>query len=474
MVRTNNVLILGMKIKYISIIGSGIVGLVTAITIKQILPESVINIYDAGGDPRKNSVVGTTFGQGRDARHFSGSESLSFQNPVHTRAMRLYPGQSKKWAGWRLIPESELTANERRWRSDSTHRFIDIGHENLNFYDDLHAQMNYAGIALWKVLEKQYKYISKHKISDGPMSAYFLTKNNFDDDEASETDFLRRFGSKNEQVNIIKSTDYNTHFKKLAKKRYIFSKALQLPGSSWRIRSLGFKLISDLEKKGVIFHWNKEIYKTNQISDEVIIWTVGTTHKVPEIYKKYSLVQGIAGCWITIPNRGFIKPFKISVPQPTGYINFTPDEEVIHVSGGFGWVGERSYYESIKLMEPVSGHFKQMVGKYFGVKIKKDHQIGICIRPATPTGLPDARTININNQKHIILTGSGKSGSTQAPLLALYALNQINPKKVAEYFNQHQDNSKLKEALKNLKSLNRIHKFIKTTDYPKNLEEDLF
>jgi hypothetical protein len=462
-----------MKIKSLSIIGSGIVGLVTATMIKQMVPELDINIFDAGGDPRKSSVVGTTFGQGRDARHFSGSESLSFQNPIHARAMRLYPGQSKKWAGWRLIPESELTTNERRWRSNSTHRFVDIGHENLNFYDDLHAQFNYAGIGLWKVLGKQHKYISKYKISDGPMSVYFLTKNNFDDDVISETDFLQQFGPESGQVKVLKGTNYSVHFKKLAKKKYIFPKALQLPGASWRIRSLGLKLIDDLENQGVIFHWNKEINDTDKLNDEVVIWTVGTTHKVPEIYKKHTLIQGIAGCWITIPNRGFTKPFKISVPQPTGYINFTPDGEVIHISGGFGWVGERPYSEAIELMEPIIKHFKQMVSRYFGVKIKKNLPVGICIRPSSPTGLPDARTVIMNKKKNIILTGSSKSGSTQSPLLALYALSKIDKRKTKIYFKKL-DNLKIGKAFNAISELNKIHRFRNSTNYPESLERDLF
>lgn len=463
------------KNESVSIIGSGIVGLMTATMIRRLLPELVINIYDAGDDPRSSSkVLGTTFGQGRDARHFTGSESLSFQNPVHARAMRLAPGENKKWAGWRLIPEKNLTYNERRWRSDSTHRFVAIGHDELNFYDDLHAQFNYAGIAMWTILQKQMKYISNYKISDGPASVYFLTKNNFDDDLNSEIDFLQRFGSRKERVTTIDSSDYNSHFKKLAKKGYIFPKALKLPGSSWRIRSLGLKLLEDLENQGVILHWNTEITESKNVEGEVVIWTVGTTHKVPDIYKKHSLIQGIAGCWITIPNPGFTKPFKISVPQPTGYINFTPDQDVINISGGFGWVGERSYSEAVKLMEPISDHLKQMVSKHFGVKIKKDHQIGICIRPSSPTGLPDARTININNQKNVILTGSGKSGSTQAPLLALYAVSQIDPKKVNGYINKYSKGPKVKKALKALNSLNKIHKFRNSIDYPVSLERDLF
>ncbi len=465
-----------LKAGKISIIGSGIVGLITATLIKKLIPTADINIYDAGDDPRKSSLlVGTTFGQGKDARHFTGSESLSYQNPVHSRALRLAPGEHRDWAGWRVISENKLTNNERRWRSESAGRFVSVGHENINEYDDLHAQFNYAGMAAWGILERQFPYLLKYKISDGPISIFFLAKNNFEDDLESEASFLNKFGNSHNSVIARPSIDYSSKFKQLIGKGLIYHKSLQLLGSTWRIKSLGIKLLNELEKSGVIFNWNRKIVDSKQILDRLIIWTVGTTHSLPSIYKEHSLIQGIAGCWVTIPNTGFKEPFKISLPQPSGYINITPEGNVLHISGGFGWVGERPYHEAIKLMDPICNHFREQITKYFGIRAedmvsKGRFPVSICIRPSTPTGLPDVRVVNVNIQKNIILTGSGKSGSTQAPILGLYALSEIDPNVI----NHYATNFKINNALRSLGSLHKVHKFGNFIYYPQVLEDDLF
>lgn len=462
----------------IDIVGGGIVGLITAITIKKMLPDVVIDIYDAGADPKNTlDLTGTTFGKGsRDARQFTGSESLSFQNPVHARALRLAPGEHRGWAGWRLISEEVLSENERRWRSDSANRFVDLGHEDINVYDLLHAELNYAGISSWELLENKLDYIKNYKISTGPVSIFFLSKSNFESDLDSETNFLKKFGSLEQDIRVKKAGDFNESFDEFIGNRILYPKALELPGLAYRIRSLGLKVIEDLEHSGVRFHWNKRIISESTLRSDFLIWTAGTTHEMPNIYKKYSLIQGIAGCWVTIPNKGFTKPFKISVEQPSGYINITPDGKVLHISGGFGWIGEKSYDDTWDLMQPIIEHFKKQINKFFRIPIQemnlgKKFPVSICIRPSSPTGLPDTRVIYIGKSKHIILTGSGKSGSTQAPLLGLYAAFEINSVVVKKYLEKNKD---IEKAIKKLKNLHKIHNFTKSATYPSVLEKDLF
>ncbi|HSW48439.1 MAG TPA: hypothetical protein VLG67_05165 [Candidatus Saccharimonadales bacterium] len=463
-------------VKTINIVGCGIVGLITAAIIKKSLPDYLINIYEADSHPKDPSEqVGTTFGKGRDARHFSGTESTPFQNPVYARALRLAPGEHKDWAGWRLIEENKLTKDELRWRRECVQRFVDIGHERLNDYDDLHTQINYAGIAVWGILEKQFPFIKKHKLSEGLIPLVVMSETSFDADLKNQQNFLKIFGAKGKKVSSGSMKKYLNQFSKLVKEGKFYKNTTLVPGSSWRIKSLGLGIISYLEKEGVVFHWKKEITKSKQLKGDVTIWTVGTTHTIPDIYKKYSLIQGVAGCWVSIPNNGFSKPFKISFPQPIGQANCTPDGEILHVSAGFGWVGGRPYHEAVKLMEPVIEIFKQKVNLCFGtnmkdMSVKGRYPIGICIRPASPTGLPDVRTITINNQKNIILTGSAKSGATQSSMLALYALNAISPKAVKQF----SSTSHIKDALSSLNSLYKANKFGKLTKYPEVLERDLF
>lgn len=228
---------------------------------------------------------------------------------------------------------------------------------------------------------------------------------------------------------MVKTNVLHDRLAKVFATNRIYPKLLRVPGSSWRIQSV-WKHFYELlrEKSNVTFKWDSPIARAKLLPNaSVYVWAAGSTHTTPDIYKDNGRVQGIGGFWLSIPNPGFKVPFKISAPQPSGYINFTPDDKFLHISGGFGWVGEREFHESCELLKSTEEHFLTHLSLFLKIPetTLKGYGTGFCIRPTTPTGLPDGKAFSYGGHKHIIISGAGKAGATQAPLLALHVATSL-------------------------------------------------
>jgi glycine/D-amino acid oxidase-like deaminating enzyme len=398
--------------KNVAVVGAGINGLLTAFLISEKYPGTNIDIYDAEDRPNLTAKhTGVTHGS-KDALHVTGSESIGFESSVHKDALRNSPEHIDR--GWLLKNENDLTDAEKKWRNKFEATYM--GKAGLNELDFAHAKLNYRGLAAWQNLAKKYPFIKSHIISTDGVDVYFRNKNDFDDDVIMETEFCKRYysGGKVKQA-------ANQVFENL------YSKKLTVPGISIRVMSLTLELLLRLEKQlNVHFHWKEAVKNASQLTSEIVVWTAGVTHEQPAEYSEHN-VQGIVGFWITVSNHGYNRPFKIATPTPSAYINFTPDGSDLHVSGGFGWTGEHTEAKLIKsLAKPTAEHFINQVNMYLGTKIKVE-DVDPCVRPSTPTGRPVLTTENSSGKRQIFITGSAKSGTTHAPILSEYVLDQITP-----------------------------------------------
>jgi len=201
-----------------------------------------------------------------------------------------------------------------------------------------------------------------------------------------------------------------------------------VPGISIRVQSLAIDLLNRLEKNPALrFHWGVAVKAGDQLRAPIIVWTDGVTHRQPIEYADHN-VQGIVGCWTTIPNAGYRRPFKIATPTPSAYINFTPDGDELHASGGFGWLGEYTGTTFVStLAKPIAEHFVQQVNRYLGLNLTAS-DVDYCVRPSTPTGQPLLITEYSRGKQEIFITGSAKSGTTHAPILSEYVLKEIKAK----------------------------------------------
>ncbi len=397
--------------KGIAVVGAGINGLLTAFLISEKYKSRKIDVYDAEQHPIGASEhKGTTYGS-KDARHLTGSESICFESSIHKDALRNPPGH--KIRGWLLKDEAKLTDKEREWRSLFEASYVSSsGLSNLDF---IHAELNYKGLAAWQVLVKKYPFIHQHMLYTDGVDVYFRNKSAFDDDVKMETEFCSRY-FKNGQVKDAPNQEFDN----------LYTKKLVVPGMSIRVKSLATDLLQRLEANNSIrFHWGVTVKDAGQISAPAIVWTAGVTHQQPIEYLDHN-VQGIVGCWVTIPNPGYLHPFKIATPTPSAYINVTPDGSELHISGGFGWVGGFTNTGVVKkIAKPMAEHFISQVNKYLSPSVKLE-DLSYGIRPSTPSGQPLLLTDTSRGKTEIFITGSAKSGTTHAPSLSEYVIQQLN------------------------------------------------
>ena len=198
----------------------------------------------------------------------------------------------------------------------------------------------------------------------------------------------------------------------------------------------------------VKFKWDTQVQSFTDVSkSDIYVWAVGVGYKTPDFYKTNGRVQGIGGWWVTIPNQGFKTAFKISAPQPSGYINFTPDRDNVHISGGFGWVGERPFEEAELLLTHSKQQFVAHLSRYLNIAedIIDAYGVSCCVRPSTPTGMPDINEFDVDGNTHYTISGAGKAGATQAPLIGLFIANKLGAH-VAE-IDEIEHGTELREAL---------------------------
>jgi len=401
-------------LKSVAIVGAGINGLLTAFLLTEKYPELLLNVYEAENNPLiSQNNKGVTYGS-RDARHITGSESIGFESSIHKNALRNAPEHDA--AGWLLKDEIKLTAREKQWRDKFEASYT--GSDTLNDLDYAHAELNYKGLAAWNELVETYPFIGRHVINNDGVEVYFTDKSDFEDDLIMETDFCQRY-FKTGKVQAVQNETLKS----------LYSKKLVVPGMSIRVKSLATEILERLESNNIRFHWERTVSNGDDIETDVVVWTAGVTHAQPSEYQEHD-VQGIVGCWVTIPNRGYKKPFKIATPAPAAYINCTPDGNDIHVSGGFGWTGEHAdplvISESAK---PMANHFTRQINQYLGTSMTLD-DVDYCVRPSTPTGQPLLLTESLHSKTNIYITGSAKSGTTHAPVLSEYVIEQIDKRVV--------------------------------------------
>jgi len=398
-------------LKSVAIVGAGINGLLTAFLLTENYPDLHIDVYDAEKRPSSTSRHrGVTYGS-RDARHITGSESIGYESSIHKDALRNTPKHSV--AGWLLKDEASLTLKEKQWRERFEGTYV--GSDGLNNLDFAHAELNYKGLAAWNDLIRKYPFMSSYVLSRDGVDVYFTDKASFDDDLVMEAEFCERYF----KAGTVQARQ-NDELKSL------YSKKLVVPGLTIRVMSLATDLLERLEiDTNVRLHWESTIANGDKLNNQVIIWSAGVTHTQPTEYQEHD-VQGVVGCWVTIPNRGYHQPFKIAAPPPSAYMNFTPDGSQLHVSGGFGWTGEYTEGSIInEIAAPLAEHFVGQINKYLDANVKTE-DVDYCVRASTTTGQPVQLTKTSHGKRNIFITGSGKSGTTHAPVLSEYVLKQID------------------------------------------------
>lgn len=373
--------------KQIQIVGAGITGLLAAL---RLCKNSKITVIDLGPDPRRSqNLSGSTY-SGFDARHVSFTETTPWTSQHRFDLIM----KSSAEGGWLCIPKDELNDFDKEWIS----QFQEASHNSDRHKENTLQviELNKKGIAEWEKLANEYDFLKP--INDETVMPIICRTND---------DLLSEFGfesSLDKRCKLYENTKND-----LGTVGYF-----TLYGKSYLIKTICVNLINYLESQGVLFRWSEPFSKADT---DLIVWCSGVSAQASEILKEYDILfGGVIGCWILLNNPGITKACKIYGPEPVNYLNITPFEDKLFISGGYGFVGTRTYSEAVSLAQPIMDQMIKELKNWFPESEIKEK--AFCIRPATPDGVPILMKDNLNHTPTIFAVGHCAGGFTQAPYTA--------------------------------------------------------
>ncbi|CAF0798620.1 unnamed protein product [Adineta steineri] len=416
------------KTEDITIIGAGIMGLVTALFLCE--NGYKITIIDEHNRPNlKNdfneneiSCRGPTL-DGCDARHASITETLPHAVFYRINSLIKYPNDH---GGWKIIPE-HFSNEEKPW----IERFCELaGHPELVVYlfNKFVSNLNRCGMELWENIFQNYPQIAKNCVKNHriirvcPSLTLLNVVSQFQTKYHNNQDNLQRL----------------THAQVLQRIPSLILKdgdagGIDVPGFTVNHQHLCSNIIQYLEtKQNVKFKWSTHIRSIDDISSSKIIFASSLNGIDCRLLENIPLaIQGVLGCWTKVPNINSIKiGFKIMEKEPIGVINVTPseDEQHLYITGGFAFCGHRGIVQS-KYLDQLIELFNSTIRNYLPDEIEasesKSHPTKFCIRPMTPDGMPIIQEFSSQNKKQDIyfIGGTNSAGFVQSPILATLLLD---------------------------------------------------
>ncbi|MFZ1820636.1 MAG: FAD-dependent oxidoreductase [Acidimicrobiia bacterium] len=399
----------------IDLVGAGITGLMIAWFINQADPNIDIVIYDAQPDPRKSlrsKDNSPTFGGDPLAnciRQITGTEGLVLPraDAMHFEALPGNPFVDKLG----IAPD-----NGQNVRRDT---FVQIDGA-MNYFEpvydveknSLHSQINYASLELWLALSNAN--LSKFLFSCKTVDIFHINKENFDADLLTEEQ-LYWHGTNSE---TISSSNTGQPFFL----RSVYDNHLVLPGASVDSRSFALALLNELSRKeNVTINFNRRISKIKNTQGLVILANNGVHRNIGQ-----QRLTSLGGYWASVDNTklGITKPFKLALDPPIGYVNVTPNSNGrLSISGGLNQIG---YFGAMgdAMLQAGKQAFLDAIKEYFD--IDEIQRMGIddisgCLRPYSDNGLSTFKF----KENLVDITGAGKAGTTQLPLISMAILQHL-------------------------------------------------
>jgi len=403
------------KNEEITIIGAGILGLVSAL----FRPNKETEF-----DQNQISCRGTTL-DGCDARHASITETRPHAVFYRIDSLRKYPLDH---GGWRIV-QDQFNNQEQV----SVDRFSELaGYPELvvNLINKFVANLNRRGIELWEDIFNTYPHIiqdtiKNHRIIRVCSSSTLLNV---------VSSFQSKYNKNEDNLQILSRSQVLEKITGL-KLQDGDAGGVEVPGFTINHLRLCQNIIEYLEKNpNVNFKWSTKVLSISNISSSKIIFASSLNRlDTPLLDNVLLAVQGVLGCWIKLPNVHSIKNgFKIAEKEPIGVINVTPsyDEQYLYVSGAFAFCGQRGVIKSNYLNQLIE-LFYPTISSYLPDAIDANESesllIRFCIRPMTPDGMPIIAQLTSENKKQQIyfVGGTNAGGFVKSPVLSTMLLDLI-------------------------------------------------
>jgi len=416
------------KNEEITIVGAGIMGLVTAFFLCENGYKIILIDEHNRPDPKSEfnqheiSCRGPTL-DGCDARHASITETMPHAVFYRINSLIKYPTDH---GGWRILPEP-FHNRERIW----IERFTELaGYPELvvNLFNPFVSNINRRGIELWEQIFDMYPQIVKNTIKNRRIIRVCSSSTSLN----VTTQYQTKYHNNEENLQGLKHAQVLERIHGLVLKDGDAG-GIEVPGFTINHQQLCENIIQYLEtKSNVKFQWSKQIRSIDEIKSSKLIFASSLNQIDCPFLDNISIaVQGVLGCWTKLPNIHSIKNgFKIIEKEPIGVINVTPsyDEQHLYITGGFAFCGHRGIVQSTYLNQLIE-LFQSTIRSYLPEEIEASEsesgQTKFCIRPMTPDGMPIIQDFSSENKKQQIyfLGGTSAGGFVQAPVLATLLLD---------------------------------------------------
>lgn len=324
-----------MRRARVSIVGAGIVGLMTAFEVSRRWPDREITVFDEGPDPRSAPHLQHTFGatySGLDARHISVTETGPWTSTGRVALVERGPDQG----GWNCLHGARLTRNESAWLEE----FVAIARQPAVHEGNCEQvfEINRAALVAWRQLAMDHPSLFAPTdetrrlpivcATDVDLQSEWVTEHALDDTVSRPEQALPQ--STQPLDGSLQRGEIHGSF--------------LVDGSAFNVQSMCSLLIARLEAANIKFRWNTRIDLGSDgelnLPPGRFVWNVGSSTAPSRFLAEGGvLLQGVAGCWTSIPNRGFSQAFKLLASEPVNFINATPVGRRLVLSGGYGWVG---------------------------------------------------------------------------------------------------------------------------------------
>ncbi|WP_020572249.1 FAD-binding oxidoreductase [Parafrankia discariae] len=437
------------------VVGGGIVGLTVALRLHE-AGRRVVVLDAAPADRRRVDEQGTTFA-GTNGRHLSTTETLPHADATRAGVLARTPADG----GWRLRPPESLSAPEAAW-AEAFERFTDR--------PGLRALATEAVISLNRLGLRRWEEIFRDRPDDlgaclrgnRPARLYL------DDTGLAAGRALQ--ARANDEITDLDVAATRRHWPALATAGSGSGGGggvVEVDGCAVAIHDLAGALADLLRRRGVPVVPSAAVraLRPTRAAVEVeladgtvmpagrVVLTVGGRDLYRLLGARWpdaGCVANVLGVSLTLPNPGVTRPLKIHAGDPLGVINLTPaaDRSMIHVSGGFGylglasWRGERlvpadtggttdggttdggttgdgaaAAVEELvtALIAAVGGLFPTLRGPDGRLDVR---EVRTCERPMTADGLPVVDAPAELGGRIVVAAGTNAGGAVQAPALA--------------------------------------------------------
>ncbi len=401
-------------------------GVMTALEAAKRWPRREIQIFDAGPDPRLqrgfSHSLGATY-SGLDARHISLTETGPWTSSDRVELIQ----RPSADGGWNCLAGTHLSKGEEAWLREFVATAKRPELHSLNH--GAVVELNRRGLAAWRELATAQPELFSPTESSGCLPILCSSETELDSEQAFEHDLdplrvssVARWLPDSLAPLTDRLLDGTIHG------------SFTVDGAAYKVKTLCARVITLLEADGVRFNWNSPVDGTADgtlpLPEGDSVWAAGTSTGMSTYLAEHGVIlQGVAGCWVELPNRNFDQPFKVLGPEPVNFINVTPVGHSLVLSGGYGWVGERSLEEVQSLVRPLADAFESSVRRFFckgrGDSLAK-YPTAVCLRPSLPSGVPVIRVLAERGKgRHVLCVGHAAGGFTQAPAVASRALDEL-------------------------------------------------